>query len=80
MSLTLDNDGQITRGIDAGGHAFQYSVSGLPPGENAQIALLDGCWRILRWNDEWHGNWSGEYPTAEAALAELQKDIRSTAS
>ena len=78
MSLTLDNGEQITRGPGISGNAAQYSVAGLPPGENAQIALLDGYWRILRWNDEWHGNWSGEYPSAEAALAELQKDIQLT--
>jgi len=64
-----------------GGQVFQYQVAGLPPGENAFIAEFPHFgWRILRWNEEWHGNWSGSYPTADAALGALREELLSTAA
>jgi hypothetical protein len=60
---------------------FQYRISGLPPGENAFIAQFpDHGWRILRWNDQWHGNWTGNYPTADAALKALRDELFTAAS
>jgi hypothetical protein len=62
--------------VDGTGQVFQYSISGLPPGEHAFIAEFPHYgWRILRWNDQWHGNWTGNYPTADAALEALRQEI-----
>ena len=47
----------------------------LHAGENANVAYFNGAWRLLRWNDQWHGNWTGEYATPELALAALQQEI-----
>ena len=52
-----------------------YEVNGLPAGEHAKIAYYDRAWHILRWNDAWHGNWAGSYPTADAALDGLREEI-----
>lgn len=52
-----------------------YDVSGLPAGEHAKIAFFNNAWRVLRWNDEWHGNWSGRYATAAAAIEALRHEI-----
>jgi hypothetical protein len=41
-----------------------------------QITYFDNAWRILRWNDEWHGNWTGSYPTADAALDRLRNELK----
>lgn len=54
---------------------FQYQISGLPEGEHALIAQFPKLgWRILRWNDEWHGNWTGNYLTVAAALDALREE------
>jgi hypothetical protein len=80
MRLTLYEDrGKITNGVVGSGYGYVYSVAGLPPGENAEIALFGQAWRILRWNDTWHSNWTGEYASPEAALAELEEQTRLTA-
>ena len=56
--------------------SFQYSISGLPPGEQALIAEFPiRGWRILRWNEQSHGNWTGSYSTADKALEALQEQI-----
>lgn len=52
-----------------------YDVNGLPAGEHAKIAYLDNAWRVLRWNADWHGNWSGRYATAAAAIEALRDEI-----
>jgi len=79
MRLTLHETGrEKTNDILAAGEVYTYCVGGMPPGENANIALFDGSWRTLRWNDEWHGNWTGEYASPEDALAGLQEEINLT--
>ena len=63
------------------GRFFQYRVAGLPPGENAFIAEFPHHgWRILRWNDEWHGNWTGSHESADAALEALREELMTTAA
>lgn len=52
-----------------------YDVAGLPAGEHAKIAYFNHAWRFLRWNDEWHGNWTGRYVTAEAAVEGLRDEL-----
>ena len=54
----------------------QYSIGGLPPGEFAFIAEFPQLgWRFLRWNDDWHGNWTGQYSSADAAVAALREEL-----
>ena len=59
-----------------GPHA--YDVSGLPAGEHAKIACFNDAWRFLRWNDQWHGNWTGKYQTPQDALYALREELLST--
>jgi len=62
------------------GRVQQYRISGLPPGENALIAEFpQHGWRILRWNDEWHGNWTGRYATVDAAVKALREELLAAA-
>jgi hypothetical protein len=58
----------------------QYRISGLPPGEHALISeFADHCWRILRWNDEWHGNWTGHYSSLDDAVNALRAQVSAVA-
>ena len=61
--------------MKGGGVKIKLDLKNLPPGEHAKIAFVNYAWRILRWNDEWHGNWTGNYPTAEVALAALRQEL-----
>jgi len=63
-----------------GGEVIGYQVGGMPDGKSARIANYGAPnrndWRILRINaDNTQGDWTGEYQSAEAALAVLQKDF-----
>jgi hypothetical protein len=69
MRLTLHEEAQAP--------ACVYRVEGMPDGENARIAEFDKSWRVLRWSENWHGNWAGKYDTPEAALTALQDEILS---
>jgi hypothetical protein len=81
MRLMLQEAGRtITNGVIGSGHVYSYAVSGLPSNENAKIAYMNDAWRILRWNDAWHGNWSGKYETAQAALDALREEISTPAA
>ena len=76
MRLTLQEaSGTIKNGTIGSGDLCGYDVSGLPAGECAKIAYFNQAWHVLRWNDEWHGNWSGNYLTAEAALVALREEL-----
>jgi hypothetical protein len=76
MRLTLhEAEREKTNDVHGSGDVYAYCVGGMPPGENANIALFDGSWRILRWNDEWHGNWTGDYASPADALTGLQEEI-----
>ena len=74
MRLTLI---ETARGVHDGRPAeiCGYDVSGLPAGEYAKIAYFNNAWRVLRWNDEWHGNWSGCYASAGAAVQALRDEL-----
>jgi hypothetical protein len=68
--------GSMKESLYGGGQVHQYSISGLPPGEHAIVAEFPPYgWRILRWNDEWHGNWTGAYVSADAAIAALREEL-----
>ena len=75
MRLTLHEAGRTNTNIVGSADIYEFSVGGLPNGEHAKIALFGRSWRILRWTEEWHGNWTGEYASPEAALADLQEEI-----
>ena len=73
--ILLDPSRTIVNSELGSGDNCGYDVSGLPAGEHAQIAFFDHAWRYLRWNDEWHGNWTGQYPTPDAALDDLRDEL-----
>ena len=76
MKLALLASSKTMKSGEPGdGDICGYDVGGLPSGEHAKIAFFNYAWRILRWNDEWHGNWTGNYPTAEVALAALREEL-----
>jgi hypothetical protein len=57
----------------------QYEIQGLPPGDRAWIANFGAPyrnnWRILRATDEVQSDWTGDYGSAEDALAALQREF-----
>jgi hypothetical protein len=61
------------------GRVTMYRVGGLPPEEKARISEWNGhshtpgIWHIKREKDGSPGAWSGEYKSANEALAALQK-------
>jgi len=55
---------------------FQYMVEGLPSGQEASIAKMKGShWHVLRRHGGVQGPWTGDYETAEEALAALQREV-----
>lgn len=55
---------------------YQYSVGGLPAGQEALIARMrPHCWQILRLRNGVQGHWTGEYASAEEALSALEKEL-----
>jgi hypothetical protein len=80
MKLTLLETSQIVRNGGMGnGMISGYDVIGLPAGHGATIAFLSDAWRFMRWNDQWHGNWTGRFDSAQAALDALREDFLATA-
>jgi hypothetical protein len=76
MKLTLHEAGrENVNGRLESGPVRSYDIGGLPPKEEAKIAHFGHVWRILRWNDEWQGNWTGEYASPEAALDALRAEL-----
>lgn len=51
--------------------AFMFDVLGLPDGKRAEIAERRRKWQIRRVDNEVHGEWFGQYGSAEEALASL---------
>ena len=80
MRLTLlEASRTIKNGIGGDGDICGYDVVGLPAGEHAKVAYFNQAWRFLRWNDEWHGNWTGTYVSAEAAVDGLWEELMEVA-
>jgi hypothetical protein len=76
MKLTLlERSRTIKTGVLGSGEICGYNVSGLPEGDQAIVAHFKQGWRFLRWNEEWHGNWTGNYSTADAALGGLREEL-----
>jgi hypothetical protein len=77
-TLTLRPIGRSGEGSDSSEwtHIYQYEVLGLPMEQRATIAEMEGRkWKTLRTEDGVQGSWTGEYETAEDALAALQREI-----
>jgi hypothetical protein len=76
MKLTLlERSRTIKPGVLGREEICGYNVSGLPEGDQAIVAHFNHGWRFLRWNEEWHGNWTGNYSTAAAALDGLRQEL-----
>ena len=74
--LTKHEAGRISQGPVLGtGPVFRYRVGALPPGEEADLAHLNGKWRILRVRNGVQGHWTGEHQSADDALAALQAQV-----
>jgi hypothetical protein len=77
--LTLEVVARSGEGrVYGNGQVIQYRVVGLPRGDQAMIANFGAPerneWKVLRVEDDAQGEWTGEYKSAEAALAEIQKE------
>jgi hypothetical protein len=80
--LSLRKKMALSDGPEFGtGPAFSYEVIGMPPSHAAQIYNSGAGnpnrheWKFQRTKGGVEGNWSAEYPTAEDALAALQKEV-----
>jgi hypothetical protein len=60
-----------------GDQDYLYEVDGLPVGERALVGERASShrWEILRNKDGAKGEWTGDYKSAEDALAALQKEF-----
>jgi hypothetical protein len=67
---------QRTHNFEKGDYDSLYDVCGLPTGERASVAenAKSRRWQILRTKDAATGDWTGDYETAQDALAVLQKE------
>jgi hypothetical protein len=54
---------------------FGYRVLGLPPGQEADIVNIHHRWQILRTIDGIAGHWTGQFTSAEGALAGLTEAL-----
>jgi hypothetical protein len=80
VKLWLREVSRTRNGLVAGsGTIFQFSVQGLPAGQEAHIANLGShskeAWRIMRIRDGVQGEWAGEYKKAADALAAIQQEF-----
>ncbi len=57
--------------LGANGRTIGYEVLGLPLGEQAWIAEIHRSWQVLRATDGVQGHWTGQYRSADEAMAEL---------
>ncbi len=78
--LELREFGRLrAEGLAGSGAIYQYTVKGLPLGQEASIANMRSpnapLWQILRRKNGIQTNWSGAYETATHALAALQAQV-----
>lgn len=77
-TLTLSEVARLCRGLSyETGTVFQYAVNGLPHGHEAMIANMEASqvsasWKILYIKDGRLGEWTGNYPKTEDALAMIE--------
>jgi hypothetical protein len=81
-TFTLHEDAWLRDGqVFAGGQVTGYRVGGMPNGKTARIANFGAPnrndWRIMRINaDNTQTDWTGDYESAEDALAALRQDCQ----
>lgn len=75
MKLTIHPTMQFRDGpqITGTGPVIAFRVGGVPNGQQADIATFNQVWRILRVINGVQGEWTGEYATADDALAALER-------
>jgi hypothetical protein len=65
--------------LEIGSKSSSMKFKGYPPGEQAWIANFGGSnrpsWRILRAKNEIQSDWTGDYNSAEGALAVIQDEF-----
>ena len=54
---------------------FAYDVAGLPDSLSIEIAEMNGRWRLLVVRDGIHGDWQGDFDSAEQALAAIEQEL-----
>jgi hypothetical protein len=66
-------------GIAGSGPVRTYRVDAMPEGEEAKVVNFGdphrNDWRFLRIKGNTQGDWIGNYASAEAALAGLQREV-----
>lgn len=60
--------------LGANGKTIGYEVLGLPLGEQAWIAEIHRNWQVLRATNV-QGDWTGQYRSADEAMAELSDSL-----
>jgi hypothetical protein len=55
--------------------AAAYEVAGLPPDLAVEIAEMHGCWQLLVVRDGMRGEWQGDFESADAALAAIEREL-----
>jgi len=58
-------------------NGYKFEVQGLPAGQSAYIVHFGQNWRFMRTVGNVLHKWTGRYPTPEAALEGLQKQMDS---
>ena len=80
ITLTLNVFARSRRGSEMGtGPVTQYRVGGMPRGQEASIANFGSRhldrWQILLVNGDVDTGWSGDYKSADDALAVLKREF-----
>jgi hypothetical protein len=73
FNLELLPVGRSGKSLDT---VYLYEVSGLPLGEQAWIAEMNGIWQISHTKNTVLGDWTGDYKSPEVALAVLKRKFR----
>jgi hypothetical protein len=77
LKLTLDEGLRSSMPVGI----YQYQVNGMPEGQKAFItkkagSVLDPRWELRRQKDDVSTDWTGDYKTADEALAVLQREVQ----
>ncbi len=80
-TLTLREVARSRTGpIHGTGPIMQYEVQGMPTGQKAFVANMEGSqrparWQVLRVKNGFSRGWRGDYKTAADALEALRKEL-----
>ena len=62
-------------GLQGGDQPLGYDVAGLPPNLAIEIAEMNGRWQLLVVRDGDVGEWQGDFDSADAALAAIERAL-----